>query len=686
MKSILSLSLILIISLNLSAKSNPRELPGTSVSERYATLAQDGQARMLFTSGQMDKLKSKLLKSVNYKSVSKLLTPLFDGRKVRKSLPLDIRHNIEWIDNGIEKASQIALIDLTQSLPSQEIYSNFQEGIGIANIITDFSISPDKKYIDVIASQYGSIDQAECFIVDIKTYEVVAHLHLMSNLRAWNSASTLLYDKRNEDGSESFSQFDLANFSEIDFEGYVLGNNNDLVLLENFSESTNWFSIQNKSDSSVVNLNWPANRAPKLIGNDVLYAYLHSYDPIKKQTEVIRILRHSNQYKNIEKPQVLISESKLYFEKTWFDGGTIFAQLRAGPDRWLRAYTSDGKQITQLSIPDCCSITTVSWHKATSSLRVGFSSPLFASSNFIYELAEQNWDQDPNEYMMNDRDLHLVSEIIFSISADGTRIPSRLTHLRDLKKDGLSSVLIQAYGGFNLAGYIDPHYDSTNLEFLKRGGIFAAPAIRGGNEYGPSWHTQAMFRNKIKSFEDMASLSELLIQENWTTPSQIITRGTSNGGLTVAASALIFPDKFGLVIPIAGVHDLLAKDNLDTINDGWSYEYGSVEEHKDFLKSISPVENATRLGKVKFLIVDGANDTRVNPVHSVKLAKALVDLGGSPSSVNLLTMQNAGHWLESVSYQNSIGLKTEITIWTEIYDQIGIKVAPTHFARDFKKR
>ncbi len=184
----------------------------------------------------------------------------------------------------------------------------------------------------------------------------------------------------------------------------------------------------------------------------------------------------------------------------------------------------------------------------------------------------------------------------------------------------------------------------------------------------------------------MASLSDLLVVQQWTKPSLIIARGTSNGGLTVAASALLFPDKFGLVIPIAGVLDLLAKDFLDSINDGWSYEYGSVEEHKDFLRSISPVENEAQLGKVKYLIVDGANDTRVNPVHSVKLAKALEDLGGDAKLIHLLTMRNAGHWLESVSYQNSIGLKTEITIWTEIFDLANWRVAPTSFAVDLRRK
>ncbi len=676
----------LLFALNLYAKSVPKEVPNSSISERYSALSNDNQARMLFTSGQMDKLKASLMKSPNFKSMGKLLTPLFDGQKIRKSIKLDAHHNIEWHDNGIEKASQIVLVDQTQSNPNQEIYSNFQEGLGIANIIIDFSISPNGKYLDVISSEYGSIDQVECFIIDIKTHEPIAKLHLFSNLRAWNSASSLLYDKLNEDGSETFSQFDLTKLEEADFDGYILGNNNDLVLLENFSETTNWFSIQNKSDSSVVNLDFSLTDSPKLIGSDEGNAYLSIYNSKAQTSEVLKFPRRSSKFQSIETPVVIFQESKLFLEKAWLDSNSIFSQVRAGPDRWLRVNALDGTQLTQVLIPDCCSLLSASWIKPQATMRLSFSSPLYANQSFIYDLSTQKWDQDPNDSMLNDRDLHLISEVIYSTSKDGTRIPSRLIHLKEINLDSTHPAIIQAYGGFNLAGYIDPHFDSTNLEFIKRGGIYAAPAIRGGNEYGPSWHSQAILTNKNKSFEDMASLSDFLVAQKWTKPSLVIARGTSNGGLTVAASALLFPDKFGMSIPIAGVLDLLAKDSLDSVNDGWSSEYGSVENQKDYLKSISPVENASQLGDVRFLIVDGANDTRVNPVHSVKLAKALEDLGGHAGQVHLLTMQNAGHWLESVSYQNSIGLKTEIAIWTEIYDLAGWTGTPTRFALDFKKK
>ncbi len=636
----LSVGVLIFTSGQVFAKARPKD--ATTVSERYSNLSDDNEARMLFTAGQMDKLKSSLLKSSNFTGVTKLLTPLFDGQKVRKTISLDKHHNLVWLDNGIEKSSQIVVVDLTQSTPNQEIYSNFQEGLGVADIIIDFSLSPNGKYVDVVSSKYGSIDQVDCFVINVETHEAVQLLNMTSNMRAWNSANTLLYDKLNDDGSDSFAQFDFSTMQETGFDGYIVGSNSDVVLLANITETMKWYSVQNKSDASVINLDWPIADEPQLIGTDANYTYLFAYDTTEKASEIIKLPRHSLKYQRIESPSVLIKEPNFFLEKAWFDNNAIFAQFRAGADRWIRVYSNEGPQLGQLTVPDCCSVLSTSWSKPMTSLKFVLSSALFSSLIFNYDLTTQTWDQDPNLNMLNDRDLHLVSDVVYSTSADGTKIPSRLTHLKDLVQDASHPVVIQTYGGFNLAGYVDPHFDATNLEFIKRGGIFAAPAARGGNEYGPSWHTQAMLTNKVKTFEDVASVSDFLVAQKWTQTKLIASRGTSNGGLTVAATALLFPDKFGLAIPIAGVHDLLAKDILDSVNGGWSEEYGADSDQSEFLKTISPVENASHLGNVKFLIVDGANDTRVNPVHSVKLAKALEDLGGNPSAVNLLTMQNAG--------------------------------------------
>ena len=182
-----------------------------------------------------------------------------------------------------------------------------------------------------------------------------------------------------------------------------------------------------------------------------------------------------------------------------------------------------------------------------------------------------------------------------------------------------------------------------------------------------------MKENKINTYYDLAAATDKVVEDGWTSHDKIISTGTSNGGLTVAATALLFPDKFGLVIPVSGVVDLLAKDRLDGRFDGWSYEYGSSSDDTaiPYLTAESPVENVSHQGNMHFLIFEGVDDTRVNIAHSLKLTAALLDHGGHPDNVQLSSFKNAGHWLAKMTYQNLIAWRAAVLQWTSVFDQVG---------------
>jgi prolyl oligopeptidase len=184
-----------------------------------------------------------------------------------------------------------------------------------------------------------------------------------------------------------------------------------------------------------------------------------------------------------------------------------------------------------------------------------------------------------------------------------------------------------------------------------------------------------MFDKKITTYQDLAAAAEEVVKEGWTKPSLIISTGTSNGGLTVSATALLFPQDFGLVIPIAGVDDFLGKERLDPANQGWDEEYGDATDPNMLpsMTAVSPVENARNLGSQHFLIVDGLSDTRVNHVHSLKLQAAIEELGGSAGWSELASFQAAGHALASYPYQNTISWHVNSLIWTAIFNQAGWK-------------
>jgi prolyl oligopeptidase len=78
---------------------------------------------------------------------------------------------------------------------------------------------------------------------------------------------------------------------------------------------------------------------------------------------------------------------------------------------------------------------------------------------------------------------------LFAASRDGTRVPVFVTHKRDIRFDGSNPTVLYGYGGFGNS--INPFFSVSVVKWLEMGGIFAVANIRGGGEYGQSWHQAA---------------------------------------------------------------------------------------------------------------------------------------------------------------------------------------------------
>ena len=129
-----------------------------------------------------------------------------------------------------------------------------------------------------------------------------------------------------------------------------------------------------------------------------------------------------------------------------------------------------------------------------------------------------------------------VSELRFYKSKDGTKIPLHISYKKTTKLNSSSPVLLYGYGGFNIS--ILPRFSKSYLAWMNQGGVFALANLRGGSEYGRSWHEQGMLLNKQNVFDDFSYAAKFLHGKKIGSPKSTVIQGRSNGGLLVGAVML----------------------------------------------------------------------------------------------------------------------------------------------------
>jgi prolyl oligopeptidase len=257
---------------------------------------------------------------------------------------------------------------------------------------------------------------------------------------------------------------------------------------------------------------------------------------------------------------------------------------------------------------------------------------------------------------------------VFYPSKDGTRIPMFLVHRKGLDLNGNNPTLLYGYGGFNVVQ--SPTFSAARLALLEQGFVYASANLRGGGEYGETWHKQGMKLNKQNVFDDFIAAAEWLIASKYTSPAKLAIQGGSNGGLLVGAAMNQRPELFRVAIPQVGVMDMLRFHKF-TIGWNWIADYGSSDNPEEFraLYAYSPVHNIK--AGVKYpatLITTADHDDRVVPAHSFKYAATLQERASRENPVLIRIETKSGHGASSLTKQ----LETAADIYTFIMHSMGL--------------
>lgn len=223
-------------------------------------------------------------------------------------------------------------------------------------------------------------------------------------------------------------------------------------------------------------------------------------------------------------------------------------------------------------------------------------------------------------------DMEVTQKIVRS--KDGTEVTYFMVY-KNLVRDGNNPTLLYGYGGFGVT--LGPHYTApTGISWLERGGVYVEANIRGGGEFGGSWHDAGRRENRIKAYEDFIAVAEDLISSNICKPRTLAIRGGSVGGLLVANMYVMRPDLFGALhcaVPVLDMRQFKAMGATKS----WIRELGDpdTDDWKIFLKKFSPYHNIDESVKKRppILLTASTWDNNEHPGHARKMANRLLDIG-----------------------------------------------------------
>ena len=324
-------------------------------------------------------------------------------------------------------------------------------------------------------------------------------------------------------------------------------------------------------------------------------------------------------------------------------GGKFFAHYLKDAVSEVVQYDLAGKKEKVIKLPGLGTASGFGGKKEEMETYYTFTSYIYPPTIFKYDIKtgassvykQSNVKFDPTQY---------ESKQVFYTSKDGTKIPMIMTWKKGMKQNGKNPTMLYGYGGFNIS--MTPAFSVSNLVFLENGGIYCVANLRGGGEYGDTWHNAGTKMHKQNVFDDFIAAGEYLVQENYTSKDYLAVSGGSNGGLLVGACLTQRPDLFKVCFPAVGVLDML-RYNKFTAGAGWAYDYGTAEDSKemfDYLYKYSPVHNAKKgTCYPATMVLTGDHDDRVVPAHSFKFGAALQAAQGCNKPVLVRIETNAGH-------------------------------------------
>ncbi|RBI61670.1 S9 family peptidase [halophilic archaeon] len=221
---------------------------------------------------------------------------------------------------------------------------------------------------------------------------------------------------------------------------------------------------------------------------------------------------------------------------------------------------------------------------------------------------------------------------------DGREIPAFFS-VPDDAADGETPVVVDIHGGPE--SQRRPSFHAVKQYFLNRGYAYFEPNVRGSSGYGREYTHLDDVEKRMDSVADVEAGVEWLHDHPAVDPDRIVAMGGSYGGFMVLAALTEYPDLWAAGVDVVGIANFVTflENTGDWRRELREAEYGSLEDDREFLESVSPINNIRNI-EAPLYVLHGENDPRVPVGEAEQIADEAAEQG---VPVEKLIFPDEGH-------------------------------------------
>ena len=221
---------------------------------------------------------------------------------------------------------------------------------------------------------------------------------------------------------------------------------------------------------------------------------------------------------------------------------------------------------------------------------------------------------------------------------DGREIPGYLS-VPETVPEGGAPTIVDVHGGPE--SQRRPSFSALKQYFLAHGYAVFEPNVRGSTGYGREYAALDDVEKRMDAVADVEAAAAWLAERPEIDGDRLIVKGGSYGGFVTLAALTEYPDVWAAGIDIVGIANFVTfLENTGSWRRALrEAEYGSLEDDRELLESISPINSMDRI-EAPLFVLHGENDPRV-PVDEARQVAEAAEAAGVP--VETLVFEDEGH-------------------------------------------